>query len=230
MIKSLKDYELFASLDDELDKRYSTLCTERRYEPHEIVVDFEDDSHDVHLIVSGTVRIIFRIAAGREIILNAASEGMVFGEIAAIDGLARSANVTATSPARIATLPRRVFLEMLETSPPVAFDLMRLLASRIRLLTMKIAENSFLHLKFRLYAELIRMSKPRSGHPDERIISPPPTQLELAERIACRRESVSLEIGRMRREGLIEKLRGGLVLKDAEELNRRVMAGWEELG
>lgn len=230
MIKSLKGYELFSKLDDDLDRRYAAMCVERLYEPHEIVIDFEDDTQDLHLIVTGSVRMIYRIAAGREIILNAARDGMVFGEIAAIDGQSRSANVTAMSQARIATLPRRNFLDILEQSPAVALDLMQLMAGRIRLLTTKIAESSFLHLKFRLYNELIRMSRPRAGNEHERIVSPPPTQLELAERIGCRRESVSLEIGRMRREGLLEKLRGGLVLKDVEELNRRVLAGWEEMG
>ncbi|MCB1493834.1 MAG: Crp/Fnr family transcriptional regulator [Rhodobiaceae bacterium] len=230
MVQSLKDFELFAKLSDELDARYAAQCVTRKFEPNEIVVDFEDETQDVHLIVSGTVRIIYRITTGREIILNAARDGMIFGEIAAIDGLPRSANVTVIQPARIATLSRAAFLEILQQSPEVSYDVMLLLVGRIRLLTTKIAENSFLHLKFRLYNELMRMARPRAGHEGEWIVSPPPTQLELAERIGCRRESVSLEIGRMRREGLVEKLRGGLVLKDVGELNRRVMAGWEETG
>ena len=48
------------------------------------------------------------------------------------------------------------------------------------------------------------------------------TQQELAERIGSRREVVSRAIAALEKDGLFEKTRGALVLRDAGELNRRI--------
>ena len=138
----------------------------------------------------------------------------------------RSANVTAMTRTRVVTVPQSLFLSILRDSPDVALQLMRSMAILIRSLNTRLAEHAFLPAKYRLYSELIRLSKPRKGHDQQRIISPPPIQLELAERIGCRREVVSREIAKMERENVVERSRGGLILADMNELNRRLSEGW----
>ncbi len=83
-------------------------------------------------------------------------------------------------------------------------------------------------MKYRLYAELIRLSAPRSGGSDMRAISPPPFHHDIANRIGARREVVSRELSALEKAGLIDKTRGALVLKDPGELNRRISAALEE--
>lgn len=223
---SLKSFSLFKALTDEQDKRYSAQARANDYGENELVLDFEDQSHHLFLIQSGRVRVILRIATGREVILGEFSDGEFFGELAAIDGTTRSANVTAMSRTRVVTLPQATFLAILRESPDVALQLMRSMSVLIRSLNTRLAEHAFLPAKYRLYSELIRLSKPRKGHGTQRIISPPPIQLELAERIGCRREVVSREIARMERENIVERSRGGLILSDIAELNRRLSEGW----
>jgi len=229
-MQHLSAFSLFSALAPEADKRFSGQCSISDLAENELVLDFDDDTHDVFLIATGQVRVILRIATGREVILGEMGEGAFFGELAAIDGTRRSANITAMVRTRLIRVPQAVFVEILRESPDVALELMRTMSARIRGLNTRLAEHSFLAAKYRLYSELIRLSRPRKGHDGQRTISPPPVQQDLAERIGCRREVVSREIARLEREQVIERTRGAIVLARMDELNRRLTEGWERGG
>lgn len=226
-MQDLSDIPLFSSLTPEQSERYGRSCSWRDYGEHELVIDIEDDSTDVRFIVSGSVRIIIRMSVGKEVILGEMGEGAFFGEISAIDNSPRSANVTTLTRSRICTMPAKVFRTILAEVPEIAMQILQMLASRVRSLNMRLAEHSFLQAKHRLYSELLRLSKPRAANPSHRIVSPPPTQRELAERIGTRREVVSRELNQLERDGHIEKTRGGIVIVAVNELQKRISEGWE---
>ena len=195
---------------------------------HELVIDFEGETRDVRFIVSGWVRIIVRLATGKEMILAEMRDGEFFGEIAAIDNSGRSANVTALSRSQMCIMPQSAFMEALETQPSVNRQVLGILASRVRSLNGRLAEHSFLQTKHRLYSELLRLSKPSLGHEGQRSISPPPTQKELASRIGTRREVVSREMANLKRAKVIDKTTGALVLCQVDKLNAMISDGWSE--
>lgn len=222
----LSDIALFEGMAPDKLAGLARQCSWANYSEHELVVDFADDSTDVRFIISGGVRVIFRAPSGKEMILGEIGEGQFFGELAAIDGQTRSANVTALSRSRICKMPAGVFRALLADHPDIALKVMIVLSGRIRQLNMRLAEHSFLDARFRLYNELIRLSRPRSGKPDQRIISPPPNQSELAERIGCRREVVSREIARLKNENVVELTKGGLVLALPDALSHMLSDAW----
>ncbi|GGH18670.1 transcriptional regulator [Alsobacter metallidurans] len=203
---------------DKFDRR----CAWRRYDDDEIVVDFEDASTDVYFILSGDVRILIRTQSGKEIILAEMKGGQFFGELAAIDDVRRSANVTALTRAEMCIMPASVFKEIVFASPVVGDRLLRLLTARIRELNARITEHSVFDLKHRLYAELIRMSAPRAGGGGERVVSPPPFHHVLAARIGCRREQVTRELSALSGQGVIAKTRGALVIRQPKVLEDRI--------
>ena len=88
----------------------------------------------------------------------------------------------------------------------------------------------YLTLKHRLYSELLRLSHDRSDHPGEKIISPPPFHHVLSARIGCRREQVTRELSVMAHSGLVEKSRGGLILKKPKVLKERLEEAMSEDG
>lgn len=225
---TLEKIPLFRDLPEDVSRRYARACFWKDYNQHELVLDIEDETTDVRFVLSGKVRIISRIAVGKEVILDEMSEGEFFGEIAAIDGWPRSANVTTLTKSRICIMPQKQFLDILRESPDVSFAVMKLLADRVRQLNMRLAEHSFLQAKHRLYAELLRLSRPRPGNPDQRSVSPPPIQRELAERIGSRREVVSRELNALEKQGHIEKSSRAIVLVKPGELQRRISEAWEE--
>jgi CRP/FNR family transcriptional regulator, cyclic AMP receptor protein len=227
-MESLSKIPLFKSVSQPLSERYARSCIWKEYDANELVIDVDDESNDVRFIVSGRVRIILRIAVGKEVILGEMGEGDFFGEIAAIDGNTRSANVTALTRSRICIMPQRIFLEILRTEPDISMYVLKMFAARVRALNLRLGEHSFLQAKHRLYAELLRLSRPRAGNPAQRSISPPPIQRELAERIGSRREVVSRELNHLEREGLVQKARGALVLVNVSELQHRISEALEE--
>lgn len=224
-MSDISEIKLFSSLGEESRNRYAPALMWRNYAENDLVIDIGDGSTDVLFVVTGAVRVIHRAEAGKDVILGELEAGDFFGEMAAIDGLARSANVTALRPSRIATMRASSFMSILTSEPEVCRVVLELLVSRIRMLNRKLSEHAYLTAKQRLYSELLRLSRPRKGHDGQRSVSPPPTQRELAERIGSRREVVSRELSALEKESLLEKTRGALVLVDPHELSDRIAEG-----
>ena len=227
-MQSLNEIPLFKDMDETISQRYARSCFWKQYDEFELVIDVEDETTEVRFLLSGFVRIIHRIAVGKEVILGEMGPGEFFGEIAAIDGEIRSANATTLTRARICVMPQKIFMEILEKDPAVNRKVLTVFTQRIRSLNLRLAEHSFLQAKHRLYSELLRLSKQRPGHQGQRSVSPPPMQRELADRIGSRREVVSRELNSLQRQGIVEKTRGAIVLTDVGELQRRISEGWQQ--
>lgn len=217
----LANIHLFKGLD--LDPApFEARSKWRRFDPDEVLVDFDELSTDVYFLLSGEVRVLMRTASGKEVILNEMRPGEVFGELAALDGIKRSANVTALTKGEACVMPASVFKELLFTNQPVAERLFCLMASRLRELNAKFMEQTVLDLRHRLYSELLRLSVPRGDKGIERVITPPPFHHIVAARIGCRREQITREFTMLTQEGLIERTRGALILRQPEVLKARV--------
>lgn len=205
-------------------------CRWKKFDPNEILLDFDDPSTDVYFLVAGDVRILMRTAAGKEVILGEMRGGQLFGELSAIDGVKRSANVTALTRGEVCVMPAAIFREVLYNSPVVAERMFRILTNRIRELNARVMEHTVLDLRHRLYSELLRMSVPRNGHEGQRVVTPPPYHHVLAGRIGCRREQVTREFSTMTQDALIERTRGALVLLRPELMQARVSEALREDG
>ena len=206
---------------------FEARCNWRRFDPEEIMVDFDEHSTDVYFLLSGDVRVLMRTAAGKEVILDEMKSGELFGELAAMDGIKRSANVTALTRGEACVMPALVFRDIVYTNRDVAERLFCVMASRIRELNERFMEQTVLDLRHRLYSELLRLSSPR-GATAERVVTPPPFHHILAARIGCRREQVTREFTMMAHEGLIERTRGALVLRQPDVLRERVAEALRE--
>jgi CRP/FNR family transcriptional regulator, cyclic AMP receptor protein len=221
-MQTLQKIAFFKDAPDIEFERFDRRCSWKKYDDGEVVLDYEDNSTDVYFIISGEVRVLIRTAAGKEIILNDLRSGQIFGEYAAIDSIKRSANVSALTRAELCIMPATVFREVIFSSPTCCEKMMRQLVGRIRELNARLAEHSIFDLKHRLYSELLRLSGVRHGHPDQRMISPPPFHHVLAARIGCRREQVTRELNAMTHEGIAEKTRGALILTKPGTLEQRL--------
>ncbi|MGO4571540.1 Crp/Fnr family transcriptional regulator [Microvirga sp. 2TAF3] len=200
----------------------------RRFGPEETLVDFDDLSTDVYFLLAGEVRVLMRTASGKEVILDEMKSGELFGELAALDGIKRSANVTALTRGEACMMPALVFRELVYSHCKVAERLFCLMSSRIRELNARFVEQTVLDLRHRLYSELLRLSIPRGEKSGERVITPPPFHHIMAARIGCRREQVTREFSMMSQEGLIERTRGALILRHPDVLKARVADAMRE--
>ena len=177
---------------------------------------------DVFFLVSGRLRVTVYAANGRQVIFRDSHEGDHFGDIAAIDGQPRSADVVALAPSVVARLDRVGFLALLREEPAVAERVMRSLAALVRQLSERVIDLSTLGVQNRVHAELLRLAQAAGIEGNRARLEPAPTHAELASQISTNREQVTRELNAMRREGLLEKEGRALVLTDAQRLVRMV--------
>jgi CRP-like cAMP-binding protein len=146
--------------------------------------------------------------------------------MAAIDAQPRSAAVTAMHRARLLRITGATFVEMVTHSPVLSARLMRVFTARIRTGNARLVEHSALTSKFRLYAELLRLARPRAGTEDL-VVSPPPVQQVLASRIGVRREAVSREMAELIRKGVLARTPTALLILKPEALKQAIDAELE---
>ncbi len=139
----------FAGLDPARSESFARQCVRKRYAEEELVLDFDDQSTDVYFIVTGEVRVLIRTAAGKEMIFGEFGAGKFFGEMAAVDGAKRSANVTALTNAELLIVPPAAFREIVLHTPEICDRLLRLLTARVRELNIQLFERSVLDLRHR---------------------------------------------------------------------------------
>jgi CRP-like cAMP-binding protein len=214
-IAELRRSPILAALDDDRLARLAELAGVRSCAEGELVLDFDDESRDIFLILEGTMRIVLRTPSGHEMIFRDAGPGDLFGEIAAIDQRPRSAAVTALHRTRLAVLRAEPFIDAVLSSPAAALACMRQLTARLREKDERLLEQTVLPVRLRLCAELLRLARPSAG---ARRISPPPPHHELAARIGTRREVISRELTALAAAGLIEADRRAIRLLQPDQL------------
>src|SRR5262245_9377872 len=214
---TLRHVRLFRRLSEEAIRRLDSRCFWRRYDAKDQVLGHGDDGTDVYFIVSGHARAVIRGNGGREIILGDIGPGEFFGELAAIDGRPRSASIVAVTGATLARMPAAVFREMVYEHADVCSQVLALLATRIRLLDTRVREFTTLDVRHRVFAELLRLSRP-DGESGRAVVSPPPFHAEIAARISARREAVTRELKALEGAGLLQRRRGAIVLTNVPAL------------
>jgi len=193
----------------------------------ELVIGHTDPSFDVLLLVQGSARASLYSADGQHVGFHDMPAGTMFGEIAAIDGLPRSASVEAGEACIIARLPRKRFLALIESNPAFALAVTRQLAGHIRRLTTRVFEFSTMAVRQRLRAELLRLAKPSQASSDAAAIASLPTHAELASRISTHREAVSREMAWLESQGLTAKQGRNLIIPSLAKFRSLLDQSWE---
>ncbi len=216
--QTLSAIELFSDLADQDIKALNRTCGWRRYEADQHIVGHQDPTTDVYFIVSGQIRVIVYSPAGKEVAFRDLGVGQSFGELSAIDGEPRSANVFALSPSLLASMKAEAFRKVLRENPEVAANVMLHLAGLVRRLSDRVVEFSVLAVKNRIHAELLRLARDHGAGANEAVISPAPTHADIASRVSAHREAVTRELNALARDGLFERRGGALVVSDVARL------------
>ncbi len=216
--RALDQIELLASLDPQAREALAQRCVWRRYKGGEQVLDRDSTSRDVLFITAGDVRVVNYSASGRETTFADLGAGSLVGEIAAIDGMTRSASVIATTACTVAVLPGDQFVELVEQNAPIAFKLLRHLSGIIRTNNERIAELSTVGAVQRVNRELLRLCQPDKAG-EGAVISPLPTQQDLASRVGATRETVARALSQLMNAGVIERRGRTLHIRDTDMLS-----------
>ena len=220
---SLRQVSLFGGVTDTDVLAISERCNWRRCDRKETIITRLDPSKNIYFVIEGRIRATAFSLSGREVAYREISAGSFFGELAAIDGKPRSADVIAVEPSLIAWLSAPELWRVLEQYPPVAAELLKHLSLQVRSLTERIFEFSTLAVQQRLHAELLRLAQP-SDDGSSGVIAPAPSHHELATRISTHREAITRELNRLSRAGVLERRGREYFISDLPALERLVSA------
>lgn len=190
----------------------------------QIVLSVGLPANDVFLVLEGRLSVSLISPQGRETVLRSIGPDEIFGELAAIDGQVRSADVIAAESSRLALIPGPTFLGLIETVPAIARWITQQLSQQVRYLTARVFELSNMSVGSRLIAELLRLANEQPNGDGSAVIVRPPTQAELAARIGTNRETVTREMTLLTERGLIARKGRQIVVPSLERLVARLDA------
>jgi diguanylate cyclase (GGDEF)-like protein len=117
------------------------LGTETQVSPDTLLWREGDRASDVVLLLEGTVEVTHDGPEGEEVILRTLGPGAILGEIASMDGLARSAAVKASTRCRVLRIPTGEFRALLQRRPDVMEELFWQQVRRVRSLTEQVVKS-----------------------------------------------------------------------------------------
>ena len=212
---------VFSSLSD-IDKKVLTAkCDLKQFEAGFTIIEQGDNTTTVYFLISGTVHVVDYSSAARAMTYASLKEGDMFGEMAIIEGLPRSAWVCTITPCKLASLPGALFLEMVKKNADVSLALLKQFSLRLRLSNSRLKDVSLLGTEQRACMELIRMAKVDPQSPGSYLIFQMPTQANFANIIGSSRETVSRIFGKLKEEHIIIISKRGLCIPNRERLERR---------
>jgi CRP/FNR family cyclic AMP-dependent transcriptional regulator len=228
MMKKLSEFAallnmnpLFAKLGEDSLERIAGLCVRRRLGAGELLFEKGDQGDSLYGVRRGTIRIETGTEGGERLTLNVLGAGDLFGEIALLDGQARTANAVAAEDCELYVLRRHDFMSFMEREPRVAIRLIELLCQRLRWMNERMEEVALMPLHVRMARRLAGLALDFGSELHL-------TQGELSEFVGGARESVSRQLQKWRRAGIVDLRRGRIIIVDSERLAAEASKGNQE--
>ena len=219
----LRKHPMFCDLEPAaLDQlcRYAKLSTLKR---GATIFSKGDPGISLYAVISGTVKMSVSSPDGRSAIFNLIGAGDTFGEVALLDGLARTADATANTNCEIFVIDRRDFLPFVRSQPALAMKFIELLCARLRWTSDQVEQVILQDLPGRLASALIRLTEKRQLAPGDRTIAI--TQQEISEMVGMTRESINKQLRIWAMRNWVRLEHGAIVVLEAEALQVLAEAG-----
>lgn len=123
---------LFGKLPPDAQAKVGQLMRPATFTNGQQIFSRGDPGTELYLVLDGRVRLSIISLEGRELAFTHAGPGDIFGEIATLDGGARTADATAVSAVKTASLSRAQINTLVETQPQFAKAAIDLLCKRLR--------------------------------------------------------------------------------------------------
>lgn len=216
----LREHVLLRHLPEkELDK-LGKLAKVKSYDSGQTIFMKGDKARGMMVVLSGGVRIGASSPEGKEVVLNTIHPGEVFGEIALIDGVERTADAVTMEPTELLILDRKDFLPYLENHPDISIRLLQLMCKRIRTTSEQLEDFSFLDLRRRIAKRLLYLADTDYAETDEdgKIVIKI-TQQDLSAMMGTTREAVNKQLRILIDENVVAQQRGSITLHSLELLD-----------
>lgn len=219
-VGSLDAIVLFTSLPEEDRRVLASKCRWQKFGANEKLLSREDNNRDVFFVVSGSVRVVNHSLTGREIAYATIREGGYFGELSALDGQQRSANVVVVDDSLLGIMEPDVFKNLVETTPEIAMKVIERLARIVRSCDERIMDLSILTAHQRVYRRLLDLMTADPVRANSWLIYPLPTQAQIAAHAGTTRETVARVLSQLAASEMILRKGRTLYIRNPDALSR----------
>jgi CRP/FNR family transcriptional regulator len=181
-----------------------------------------DSGGELHVILSGKVKISRAAVDGRENLLAVLGPGDLFGELSLFNPGPRTATAATATDVQLATFAHDDLRPVIIEQPEVAAELLRVLAERLRQTNDAMADLVFTDVPGRVAKALLSLGE-RFGETDKDgvRVHHDLTQEELAQLVGASRETVNKALSDFGTRGWLRVDGRTVVLLDLERLRRR---------
>lgn len=192
---------LFEGLpSDHLDE-LTDIVIEKTYSRGETIFFEGDEGNGFYMVGEGKIKIFKLSPMGKEHILHIFGQGEPFGEVPVFHGWPFPATAEALVKTKTLFFPRTRFIQLVETKPAIALNMLAVLSLRLRRFATQIENLSLKEVPARLANYLIYLSEEQDGG-DE--VTLEISKGQLASLLGTIPETLSRIFGKMSEEGLIK--------------------------
>jgi CRP/FNR family transcriptional regulator, cyclic AMP receptor protein len=222
----LRDHPFFHGLESSAIDQLFRYAKTRKFKRGATILSKGDPGDALFAVASGTVKMSISSVAGRSVILNVIGPGEIFGEIAMLDGLARTTDAVANTNCELLAIDRRDFIPFVATHPVLSMKFIELLCARLRQSSGQIEQIILQTLPGRIASTLIRLDKNRQDSAAHLIAI---TQQEIAEMVGTTRESINKQLRVWATNKWVRLEHGAIIVLDRRSLEVLAStAGWIE--
>jgi CRP-like cAMP-binding protein len=208
--QTLAKADFMAALSTQTRERLAKQGVPCTVEPGKLLFARGDKGDALYVLLEGEVEVRTSNEAGRDVRIAALRPFALIGEMAVLDGGARSADIAAIRRSRLLRIHRDHALAALESEPKALLKLLAEMSRRLRKADAALEDAHTLDLGGRL---AIRLLEEAGGGASIAL-----TQTELARRIGASREKVNRKLHEWAGEGWISLGRTGVKLLKRDEL------------
>ena len=191
---------LFADASSEALAPVAAASRERALVRGDVLFKEGDAPDALYVVVRGRVAIAMASPIDRrESVVALMEAGDLFGEMGLLDDGPRSALARALEPSAVIEVPFEPVRELFTSEPSLLWNVVRLLAGRLRVMDEVLADSVFLDVTGRTAKRLLELA----GESDEFAL--PVTQEELAGMVGASRERVNKSIATFVKLGWLEQ-------------------------
>ncbi len=215
----LRTVDLFRNLDDATLAALADAAEQLRLKRGDVLFHEDDHPTDLYVTVSGRIAMVNRSIDGRESVVALMETGDLFGEMPLFDQQNRSTDARVLESSEVIRIPYEPLKQIYADQPDQLWQVVRLLAHRVRTMDGVLADSVFLDVTGRTAKRLLEIA----GEKDE--FSLPVTQEELAGMVGASRERVNKAIASFIRLGWLEQRDRRYAIVNRDQLELRATVG-----
>lgn len=195
------------------------------YNKGEVIYQPGDLDSSIYYIKDGKVKLAYLDESGRKLTLAILGEGEIFGEMVLVGQKRRELLAQVLQAAHIYEVEKERFLDLVEKQPWLALEILELFGQRTRETERKLEDLVFKDIPTRLSRQLLKLIQEHGERTNEGIqINFKITHKELADLIGSARENTTSALNLLAREGILDKRRYQIIVKDEERLKEKSKA------